>query len=102
MLIGIGLFIFNFRDVYIKYTSKDLNEFGNEVKHYLNEGIGDDVDNQISRLSENKNINLDIYNNEGSLIYSNKLSQGKVGHMRNMCSITNEYYINKDLTSYVM
>lgn len=102
MLIGIGLFVFNFKDVYINYMSGELNNFGEEVKNYLNDGIDESTYEQISNLSEEKNINLEIYDKKGYLVFSNKSMQGKKGHMRNMCSITNEHYVNKDLTSYVM
>lgn len=102
IIIGIGLFVFNFKDVYIKYMSEELNSFGEEVKAYLSDGINENTYDKISTLSKQKNINLEIYDKNGYLVFSNKSMQGEKGHMRNMCSITNEHYVNKNLTSYVM
>lgn len=104
MLIGILIFTFNFKDVYITYTSLQLDKLSNEINTILKENIDDTTFNELLKLSESKNVNLDIYNKEGNIVFRDRVSMhsNMPGKMKNKYEIVDEYYINRNLTSYII
>lgn len=104
MLVGILIFTINFKDIYIKYTSLQLDKLSNEIKVILNENLDENTSNKLLKLTESKGVNLDIYNKEGNLAFKNRMSMNNhmMGKMKNKYEVVDKYYINRDLTSYII
>jgi len=108
ILIGICIFRFGFEDFYIKQTSKELSKFGRSVGDLISEGTEDDLINHISKYGESENVNIDIYDKNDLLIFTNNNYKGNnmIGKhgmsKKNRFIITNKYKINKNLESYVI
>lgn len=60
MLVGILIFTINFKEIYIKYTSLQLDKLSNEIKEMLNENLDENTSNKLLKLTESKGVNLDI------------------------------------------
>ncbi|MCU9813003.1 histidine kinase dimerization/phospho-acceptor domain-containing protein [Paraclostridium sp. AKS81] len=104
MLVGILIFTISFKDIYIKYTSLQLDKFSNEIKVILNESLDENTSNKLLKLTESKVLNLDIYNKEGNLVFKNRMSMNNhmMGKMKNKYEVVDKYYINRNLTSYII
>lgn len=104
MLVGILIFTISFKDIYIKYTSLQLGKFSNEIKLILNESLGENTSNKLLKLTESKGLNLDIYNKEGNFVFKNRMSMNNhmMGKVKNKYEVVDKYYINRNLTSYII
>ncbi len=103
ILIGIGYFTVNFESFYIKYTSKQLNSFAQEIDMFLGTSSEKDFEEYIVNLSEDKNISVDIYDENGFLVISNKMLSSHMGMMRkNKYEIVKQYKVSSKLTSYMI
>lgn len=104
LLVGIFIFTSNFEKFYINHSAKELNSFAKEVENYINGNMDTSTYEKILRLSEDKNINIDIYDKDDSLVLTSRQYGRMMGanskKKNHKYTIKDEYIINKNLTAY--